>query len=638
MRSDSMPKITARLEADPVRVLLEAEDVRDDIWAAIAIALSDDRARRGMPLSVEPARLVRGRIALRGLLKRGSVAFEPDVHVRALLSRSLADELNLGAALDRTNSSVEAAADDLLAELISASPRVHRELRPFQIRDLAKLSSLGHGANFSVPGAGKTTVTYALHALLRSRGLVQRMLVVAPLSAFGAWEEEAHEVLEPALSVERWRPGRAPQGDVVLVNYQRVASAVPALAQLMSHESVHLVVDEAHRAKRGVLGEWGQAISRLAPLATRRDILTGTPAPNHPRDLVALLDIVWPDKKASSRIPQAALRAVPPRTAMTAVNRAIAPLFVRTTKEELALPPMRPRVLRVEMGPLQTQIYAAMLRRYVGLFDLSTRDAAMFASMGEVTMYLLQAASSPRLLKSTADSARTYSFPSLAIPPGSDLASLIDTYQDHEVPSKIAAACRLVFENAEASRKTLVWSNFPGNLLDLEQQLAGLMPALVYGSIPTADDAEPGVRTREREIDRFKNDPRCMVLLANPAATAEGISLHHHCHDAVYIERTFNAGQYLQSLDRIHRLGLRADEETRVTLLVSNSSIDERVHRRVEDKTKLLAAMLADPGLARMSLPDEEDPGVALDNSLDLAEVLAHLGDVSRLQDSGTDV
>jgi len=253
-------------------------------------------------------------------------------------------------------------------------------------------------------------------------------------------------------------------------------------------------------------------------------------------------------------------------------------------------------------------------------------------------MYLLQAASSPRLLKSTADSARSYRFPSLAIPAGSALASLVGSYQDHEVPAKIAAACRLVFQNATVGRKTLVWSNFPGNLLDLEQQLAGLMPALVYGGVPSADDAEPGVRTREREVERFRADPRCMVLLANPAAMAEGISLHHDCHDAIYLERTFNAGQYLQSLDRVHRLGLKPDEETRVTLLLSSGSIDERVHRRVEEKTKLLAVMLADPGLARMSLPDDDDPGMVLDNSLDLAEVLAHLAEGTTHPESEVDV
>ena len=168
---------------------------------------------------------------------------------------------------------------------------------------------------------------------------------------------------------------------------------------------------------------------------------------------------------------------------------------------------------------------------------------------------------------------RAYRYPPLAIPEGSRLAGLIETYGEHEVPAKIATACRIVLANARSNRKTLVWSNFPSNLLDLEIQLAALEPAVVYGATPT-DPESP--RSRDAEITRFKTDGKCMVLLANPAVLSEGVSLHHECHDAVYLDRSFNAGQYLQSLDRIHRLGLAPDTETRVTVLVAGGTIDER--------------------------------------------------------------
>jgi SNF2 family DNA or RNA helicase len=277
------------------------------------------------------------------------------------------------------------------------------------------------------------------------------------------------------------------------------------------------------------------------------------------------------------------------------------------------------------MGDLQAQIYDAMLSRYTGVFDLDRRDQAMFAQMGEVTMYLLQAACSPRLLAANGDPARAYRFPSLAIPAGSRLASLIGSYADHEVPAKIQRACRMISANVDLGRKTLVWSNFPGNLLDLERQLAGLNPALIYGAIPSSDEAEPGLRTRERELDRFRHDADCWVLLANPAAMSEGVSLHLACNDAIYIDRTFNAGQYLQSLDRIHRLGLPDDVETRITILTSVATIDERVNSRVEEKARRMAVMLNDASLVQMALPDDEDAGEVIDEELDLVEVLRHL-------------
>ena len=145
---------------------------------------------------------------------------------------------------------------------------------------------------------------------------------------------------------------------------------------------------------------------------------------------------------------------------------------------------------------------------------------------------------------------------------------------------------------------------------------------MVYGATPT-DPESP--RSRDAEITRFKTDGKCMVLLANPAVLSEGVSLHHECHDAVYLDRSFNAGQYLQSLDRIHRLGLAPDTETRVTVLVAGGTIDERVDSRVEAKTRRLSRILDDGALVRMALPNDEDPGGFYDDDDDLAQVLEYL-------------
>ena len=503
-----------------------------------------------------------------------------------------------------------------------------RTLRDFQQADVNRLWLMRHGANFSVPGAGKTTVALAVHLMERAAGRVDRLLVVGPISAFEAWEEECSDIIDPPLTTTRFVGSLERDADVVIVNYQRLRSALPELGAWMGSRKVHLVVDEAHRAKRGTLGEWGRGLMTLAPLAARRDILTGTPAPNHPKDLVSLLEILWPGGMATGSLPKAALGPEPTPTAMKAMGRQIAPLYVRATKQDLDLPSVTyADVPPIPMGPLQQDIYDALLRRYSGMLNLGTIDADTFARMGEITMYLIQAASSPQLLAAAADPSRTYRFPPLAIPPGSALARMVEEYADHEVPAKIATACKIVYRNVNETpaRKTLIWSNFPGNLLALEKQLADLKPAIVYGGIPSIEDAEPGVRTREKELRRFREDPECKVLLANPAALAEGVSLHHVCHDAVYVDRTFNAGQYLQSLDRIHRLGLAPHTETRFYLLRSEGTIDERIEQRLKAKVTRLGHMLNDPGLVTLALPDEDNVGDFLDDELDIQEVLKHL-------------
>jgi SNF2 family DNA or RNA helicase len=616
--------ITMILVGPPPRLMLNrTPEVSDLAWEEIVSMLTERFPRPAQPVLVTPARLLRHRRVLQGVLRRNGVGLEPDARVRELLQRTSDDEDLLRSVLSE---GVESSTVPLSGADLGDGVHIVRELRPFQTRDLARLLCLPHGANFSVPGAGKTTVTYALHAIERARGRVDSMLVVAPISAFEAWEEEANEVLAPPPTVIRWRRGDMPEADVIIVNYQRLPRVLDEVSDWMADKRVHLVVDEAHRAKRGVAGEWGNALLELAPLAARRDILTGTPAPNHPRDLVALMDILWPSGSASDRIPASARRPDPSVSAMAQVHKVIGPLFVRTSKTELQLPEIIFNPVRVQMGPIQHDIYSAMRSRYAGLFDLSSADRDTFSRMGEVLMYLLQAACSPRLLSRHLP--RAYQYPGLAIPPNTPLGQLIDSYSQHEVAPKIARACAIISENAANGRKTLVWSNFPANLLDLECQLPKLQPAIVYGDIPFGISPNPEVRTRERELARFRNlDNECMVLLANPAAMSEGVSLHHACHEAIYLDRTYNAGQYLQSLDRIHRLGLAPGTITRVTLLLSAETIDEGVDKSVFLKTQRLAGMLSDNNLVRLALPDEEDYGTPLEAPDDLRQILAHLGE-----------
>lgn len=615
--------VHAHLDARPVRVVVIAHDVTGDAWNEITLVVGGDVSIARRELRTSADSFLRSRQRLSGVLRAHQITLSADDQVKELLLRDGGDITFLGALDEATPPTL-----GNLVDLVDGGPyTLKRDLREFQLRDLSKLLTLHHGANFSVPGAGKTTVAYAAHAVEQAKGTVDKLLVVAPLSAFGAWEEDASEVLSPTPTVSRMRGHGVPSADVVLINYQRLSGALDELIAWANGHKVHLVLDEAHRAKRGVAGEWGRALLALAPYARRRDVLTGTPAPNHPRDLVFLLNFLWPSGRATARIPDWALARDPLPRAMTVINESISPLFVRTTKSELGIPDPVIRRVQLDMKPLQQEIYDALLNRYAGLLDLSRRDALVFAQMGEVAMYLLQAASSPRLLRSSADAARAYRFPPLAIPAGSRLANLVESYADHEISAKLEAVCRLVLENASKpeGNKTLVWSNFPGNLLDLEQQLAGLEPAVIYGGVPSSDDAPLGVRTREREIERFKRDPNCKVLLANPAALAEGVSLHMECHDAIYLDRTFNAGQYLQSLDRIHRLGLSPDVETTFTIFSTRGTIDERVDRRVEEKVQRLSRLLADDRLVELALPDDEEPASVIDDRADLEEVLAEL-------------
>jgi SNF2 family DNA or RNA helicase len=122
-----------------------------------------------------------------------------------------------------------------------------------------------------------------------------------------------------------------------------------------------------------------------------------------------------------------------------------------------------------------------------------------------------------------------------------------------------------------------------------------------------------------------------MVMVANPAAAGEGISLHTVCHHAIYLDRNFNAAQYLQSEDRIHRLGLPPNQDTTIEIVECAGSVDESVRQRLEFKVGQMAAALNDSGLKISPvpiLPDEEDEDYGaggLDEG-DVRALLAALG------------
>jgi SNF2 family DNA or RNA helicase len=307
------------------------------------------------------------------------------------------------------------------------------------------------------------------------------------------------------------------------------------------------------------------------------------------------------------------------------VANAIRPLFSRTTKGELELPKLTRTVVHVPLRGLQADIYAAIRGLYAGSLIVPARDERDLRRLGRVTMYLLEAATNPKLLGAGSADAdpEVFRHPPLEVAPGSRLADLIETYNVHETPPKFVKLLALVKANADQGRKTLIWSNFVRNVLVLREMLARYQPVVYYGDVPAYAD-EGAMESRIEGIRRFRSDPNCLVLVANPAAMGEGVSLHRECHDAIYLERTFNAGQYLQSVDRIHRLGLSEHQETRVIFLETEGTIDEVVDARVATKAQRLYEMLQDPDPNTISLPDEEDYGAAIDEE-DVAALFAHL-------------
>lgn len=481
------------------------------------------------------------------------------------------------------------------------------ELGEFQRRDIVKLLSLQHGANFSVPGAGKTRVALAVYAAQRAQGKVSRLLVVCPKSAYESWQYETGVCFSYPLRTDILDRSLDQWAEVLIVNYERLDRSLGTLASWLKTAPSMIILDEAHRMKLGARGTYGAACMALGPLARRRLILTGTPAPNGSKDLESLLGFVWPGHGQRS-VAQAVAGGD-----LTHASIVLRPLFTRTTKKELGLPPMEPRVRYVDLPRLHSEIYTSLAG---GERTGAARDD--LSSLGKSALRLLMAATSPSLLLEGGSRYEplAYQLPPLEIPEGHSLYTLMQNLPDYELSPKYKETVAIVAENALKGRKTLVWTTFVRSLTTLARLLQKYSPAVVYGGTPDRDE----------QLRRFREDPACMVLISNPATLGEGISLHQVCHDAVYVDRDFMAGRFLQSLDRIHRLGLAPDTDTRVTILVARNTIDQVVEVRLDQKLEFMAKVLDDPTVQQLGDLQEEPSVAAGLASSDIEALLRHIG------------
>lgn len=489
-----------------------------------------------------------------------------------------------------------------------------RQLKPFQLRDLARLLSLPHGANFSVPGAGKTTVTFAL-SLLAARA-DDHLLVIAPKAAFPAWRDVVGECVgedAPSTSKEEFivLSGSEEQNEALLrsggrrfiMSYDLLVRQQALIASYLSRQSVHLVLDESHRMKAGLGSQRGAFLINVASTPARRDILSGTPMPQSANDMASQLGFLWPGQGFDLQIQ----RGISPR-------QVLGDLYVRTTKHELGLRPAIRHFYDVPMAEGQLALYGVVKNEILRQISKAISDNSPdFLSARKSVMRLLQLSANPTLaLQAMTKDLREIS------------SGIADQVVEEGASLKMREVCAHARRLAKEGRKTVIWTIFTQSILDLERILADLNPVSLYGAIPTGEASDP--TTREGRLATFHANPDCMTLIANPAAAGEGISLHTVCHDAIYLDRSYVSTHYLQSIDRIHRLGLPPDVDTNIHIYRTKApaglgSVDLSVSRRLAQKIHGLEHLLDDQDLRELAL-DEDEADDPIDYDVDMQDLI----------------
>ncbi|MST55664.1 DEAD/DEAH box helicase [Pyramidobacter sp. SM-530-WT-4B] len=503
-----------------------------------------------------------------------------------------------------------------------------RTLKPFQILSAYHLAFSHNACNFSVPGAGKTSTVLAAYAYLASCNEIEKLLVVGPLASFLAWKKEyfycfgtAPKVLEimgntPDKRIEKELMRSSIDLDLILVSYGSVSRQLDKLLFFLRNNRTMVVLDEAHRIKNVEDGVQSNATLQLSPFARSRAVLTGTPAPNSYVDLFNLYKFIWPSHNIIGfSVPQLAnmsKREGDPR--ISELISRISPFYIRIRKSDLGLPePWFLPPKSVQMSPIQDRIYDAISRMAVGRLEDGVSSPTNRLS---AIIRLRQAASNPALLNRGLDDyydGLDESVPRVALDSNlnvsDEIMDLIRTYKETEIPSKFIEAGELAKRVIAEGGKLVIWCEFVGTCDDLSDYLSksGVENRILYGKTDYLD--------RERIINEFtdKEKPSAFnVVIANPHAVGESISLHVTCHNALYLEQSFNAGTYMQSKDRIHRVGLLQSDITRYYYIHSANTIDGVVFERVNTKEKRMLELIESQDIPLIAnnqdfLEDNED-------------------------------
>jgi SNF2 family DNA or RNA helicase len=479
-----------------------------------------------------------------------------------------------------------------------------RKLKNTQVTNVAQISNLPGSADFSVPGAGKTTEALALF-LLNKTGPNHKCLIVCPINAFNAWEEEVPGCLGSEFSsvilsgdANNIRKQLDKSGSFFVINYEKIRGNTDILRviskKLSSPDSIFsIIADESHRMK-GVLTS--KKMNILAPLCKHKIILTGTPCPQSYDDLESQFRFLYPKETYFDS---------------SEIANKFKPIFVRTTKQELVdlLPKKIEEKIDIKYSGVLKQVWLEITKDVKNRkFNLNTRSD--LRDFNKIVIKLIRFCSNPQLVLN-----EIYKI-------NPDLG---DALADEGIGPKMRALISEAVKLINDGEKVLIWSSFPKNIdiICNELELYNANPVKIHGGVAKGNSTnghlEPG--TRRHAIYEFNNNPECMAFVANPAAAGEGISLHKVCRYALYNDRSYNVAHYLQSQDRIHRIGGNINKDVFIKVFSLNGMIDEKISARLNKKTRVMAEFLNDKSIisnfTNYEIDFEKDEKAFLEGDID---------------------
>ena len=428
--------------------------------------------------------------------------------------------------------------------------------KPFdhQVSTASFLTLHQKGFCFNEQGTGKTASAIWASDFLMKQGVINRVLVVCPLSIMdSAWRDDlftfaTHRTVSVAHGSADKRKKIVQEGsDYVVINYDGIGIV---LDELKKGGFDLIIVDEATHYKNAQTRRW-KLLRQLIHDNTWLWMMTGTPAAQNPTDAYGLAKLVNPYKvpRFFGAFKDMVMYKVSQFTwkirsnATDIVYRVLQPA-IRFTKDEcLDLPPMVYTKRQVELTAQQKKYYKELKTKLV--LDIT----------GEQITAVNAAVTLNKLLQISAGAIYT------------DEGEILE----FDIKNRYKVLREVI---DESSQKVLVFVPFKHAIDILTDRLRseGITTEVIRGDVPA--------HKRTYIFKQFQEDDAPQVLVIQPQAAAHGVTLTA-ANTVVWWGPTSSLETYDQANARVHRSG-QTHKCTVVQL--QGSDAEKHVYRLLDRK------------------------------------------------------
>lgn len=420
-------------------------------------------------------------------------------------------------------------------------------------------------------GLGKTLQAIAVITRIHKRK-GKKTLVVMPKSLIFNWENEIHRFspeLQTGIYYGNCRDIEVfKTNQVILTTYGTVRNDIQ---KIKKYKFDLVILDESQNIKN-TNAQTTKAVMLLN--SKNRIALSGTPVENNLGELYSLFRFLNPSMFGSAdefnRYYAGPIQKENDEDAIEELKKKIYPFILRRVKKDVLkdLPDKIENVLFVEMNPDQKRYYEERRLYYYNMIHENIKTQGFNKSQ----FYILQALNELRQITSCPESKNPYI-----------------------ISSKREIVIENITDAVKNNHKVLVFANYissiEGICKDLEKN------NIKYLSMTGA------TKDRQLLVEKFQNDSKYKVFVMT--LKTGGVGLNLTAADTIFIyDPWWNKTVENQAVDRAYRLG--QDRTVFSYKIILKDSIEEKILKLQETKSKLVDSLISDEGTTVKSLSEDD--------------------------------